>query len=253
MRLIIALMQPKKKYCVEESKNWCFPLLVVCMRINWVRKLIGCSDQLSCYAWRLKLSLQVSLKSEIKGSDHREHAASSTTRKYHSIETDGGHLYGHLSYNRFLLQYYVERLWFCIVDDISFATNYHIHIPCNMFAPMPLFLFWLFLNFYISGSNWYIWRVSNLLQFSLNLWTFCRISYFLFIQLNWCGFRCGASFTIEVVSEKFEGKRLLERHRLVNAALEEEMKQIHALSIKKALTPEQWKQQQESEKPKPAA
>jgi acid stress-induced BolA-like protein IbaG/YrbA len=34
----------------------------------------------------------------------------------------------------------------------------------------------------------------------------------------------------------------------VNAALEEEMKEIHALSIKKALTPEQWKQQQEPEK-----
>ena len=64
---------------------------------------------------------------------------------------------------------------------------------------------------------------------------------------------CGASFVIEIVSEKFEGKRLLERHRLVNAALEEELKEIHALSIKKALTPEQWKQQQESENPKPAA
>ncbi|KAL7192517.1 hypothetical protein ACSBR2_024365 [Camellia fascicularis] len=59
---------------------------------------------------------------------------------------------------------------------------------------------------------------------------------------------CGASFAIEIVSEKFEGKRLLERHRVVNAALAEEMKEIHALSIKKALTPEQWKQQQESSK-----
>lgn len=55
--------------------------------------------------------------------------------------------------------------------------------------------------------------------------------------------RCGASFVVEIVSAQFEGKRLLERHRLVNSALEEEMKQIHALSIKKALTPEQWKQQ----------
>ncbi|EEF40175.1 protein BOLA2 [Ricinus communis] len=64
---------------------------------------------------------------------------------------------------------------------------------------------------------------------------------------------CGASFAIEIVSEQFEGKRLLERHRLVNAALEEEMKQIHALSIKKAVTPEQWKQQQESEKSTSAA
>ncbi|XP_044507218.1 protein BOLA2 [Mangifera indica] len=54
---------------------------------------------------------------------------------------------------------------------------------------------------------------------------------------------CGASFVVEIVSAQFEGKRLLERHRLVNSALEEEMKQIHALSIKKALTPEQWKQQ----------
>ncbi|KAJ8769704.1 hypothetical protein K2173_005307 [Erythroxylum novogranatense] len=64
---------------------------------------------------------------------------------------------------------------------------------------------------------------------------------------------CGASFLIEIVSEQFEGKRLLERHRMVNAALEEEMKQIHALSIKKAVTPEQWKLQQESERPTAAA
>ncbi|KAJ4810933.1 Bola-like family protein [Rhynchospora pubera] len=52
---------------------------------------------------------------------------------------------------------------------------------------------------------------------------------------------CGASFEVEIVSEQFEGKRLLERHRLVNTALAEQMKQIHALSIKKALTPAQWK------------
>ncbi|KAF8091224.1 hypothetical protein N665_0451s0037 [Sinapis alba] len=52
---------------------------------------------------------------------------------------------------------------------------------------------------------------------------------------------CGASFAVEIVSEEFEGKRLLERHRTVNAALEEEMKEIHALSIKKAQTPQQWK------------
>ncbi|XP_009112150.1 protein BOLA2 [Brassica rapa] len=51
---------------------------------------------------------------------------------------------------------------------------------------------------------------------------------------------CGASFAVEIVSEEFEGKRLLERHRMVNAALEEEMKEIHALSIKKAQTPQQW-------------
>ncbi|KAL3829396.1 hypothetical protein ACJIZ3_018198 [Penstemon smallii] len=58
---------------------------------------------------------------------------------------------------------------------------------------------------------------------------------------------CGASFTVEIVSEQFEGKRLLERHRMINAALAEEMKQIHALSITKAVTPDQWKKQQESQ------
>ncbi|KAL1806481.1 hypothetical protein ACET3Z_029549 [Daucus carota] len=58
---------------------------------------------------------------------------------------------------------------------------------------------------------------------------------------------CGASFAVEIVSDQFEGKRLLERHRMVNAALVEEMKDIHALSITKALTPEQQlKKQQES-------
>jgi len=65
--------------------------------------------------------------------------------------------------------------------------------------------------------------------------------------------RCGASFVVEIVSEQFEGKRLLERHRMVNAALEEELKEIHALSIKKTVTPEQWKQQQEANQSNAAA
>lgn len=55
---------------------------------------------------------------------------------------------------------------------------------------------------------------------------------------------CGASFDIEIASAQFEGKRLLERHRLVNTALADELKSIHALSIRKALTPQQWNEQQ---------
>jgi hypothetical protein len=35
----------------------------------------------------------------------------------------------------------------------------------------------------------------------------------------------------------------------VNAALSEEMKEIHALSIRKALTPQQWKEQQQQQQP----
>ncbi len=53
----------------------------------------------------------------------------------------------------------------------------------------------------------------------------------------------GDHFQVTVVSSGFEGKSLLERHRLVNAALEEEMKgKIHALALK-TYTPEQWEKQ----------
>ena len=42
-----------------------------------------------------------------------------------------------------------------------------------------------------------------------------------------------------VVSEAFEGKALIQRHRIVNEILAEEIKLIHALSIQ-AKTPSQW-------------
>uniref|UniRef100_A0A182WG93 dolichyl-P-Glc:Man9GlcNAc2-PP-dolichol alpha-1,3-glucosyltransferase n=1 Tax=Anopheles minimus TaxID=112268 RepID=A0A182WG93_9DIPT len=50
---------------------------------------------------------------------------------------------------------------------------------------------------------------------------------------------CGGKFRVVVVSTQFQGKPLLARHRLVNAALEEELKTIHAFS-QKTYTPEQW-------------
>ncbi|KAH7277210.1 hypothetical protein KP509_39G039700 [Ceratopteris richardii] len=53
---------------------------------------------------------------------------------------------------------------------------------------------------------------------------------------------------VEIASAAFEGKRLLERHRLVNAALADEMKEIHALSVTKALTPQQWQEQAQTSK-----
>jgi len=53
---------------------------------------------------------------------------------------------------------------------------------------------------------------------------------------------CGAKISAVIVSEQFEGKALLQRHRLVNSVLEEELKIIHAFS-QKTLTPEQWRKQ----------
>jgi stress-induced morphogen len=50
---------------------------------------------------------------------------------------------------------------------------------------------------------------------------------------------CGSKFHLIVVSNTFIGKPLLAQQRLVNKALEEEMKEIHALTMK-CHTVEKW-------------
>ncbi|XP_006005978.1 bolA-like protein 2 [Latimeria chalumnae] len=54
--------------------------------------------------------------------------------------------------------------------------------------------------------------------------------------------KCSTSFKVVVVSPKFEGKPLLQRHRLVNSCLAEELKMIHAFE-QKTLTPAQWEKE----------
>jgi len=51
----------------------------------------------------------------------------------------------------------------------------------------------------------------------------------------------GRHFEAVVVSQEFEGRSLIERHRLVMATVTAEIQsdELHALSIK-AYTPEQW-------------
>ncbi len=47
-------------------------------------------------------------------------------------------------------------------------------------------------------------------------------------------------FKVTIVSDQFEGKRLLERHRMLNELLAEQLAgQIHALSLN-TLTPDEW-------------
>jgi stress-induced morphogen len=57
------------------------------------------------------------------------------------------------------------------------------------------------------------------------------------------GICVGGKFTVLVVSPKFDAVSLIDRHKLINAALAPFLNQIHALSIK-AWTPEQWKKKQ---------
>lgn len=53
---------------------------------------------------------------------------------------------------------------------------------------------------------------------------------------------CGQSFTSLIVSPEFVGKNSLKRHRLVNAALKEEIAQIHAWSAK-CQSPEEYEKE----------
>jgi stress-induced morphogen len=53
---------------------------------------------------------------------------------------------------------------------------------------------------------------------------------------------CGQAFSAVIVSDDFEGKSLLQRNRLVNGILKEEIKGIHAWSCR-CLTGKQWEGQ----------
>nr|XP_012555008.1 bolA-like protein DDB_G0274439 [Hydra vulgaris] len=53
---------------------------------------------------------------------------------------------------------------------------------------------------------------------------------------------CGSMFAVVIVSDEFNGKPLLQRHRLVNTILKDILPSIHAFEMK-TLTVEQWKSQ----------
>ncbi|KAI0696392.1 bola-like protein [Cerioporus squamosus] len=50
---------------------------------------------------------------------------------------------------------------------------------------------------------------------------------------------CGENYAVFVVSEAFEGKNTLARHRFINEVLKEQIAQMHAFS-QKTLTPAQY-------------
>ena len=54
----------------------------------------------------------------------------------------------------------------------------------------------------------------------------------------------GGHYQMTIVSLQFEGKDLLERHKMIYAALASELKgEIHALGVK-AYTPQEWEKMQ---------
>jgi len=60
---------------------------------------------------------------------------------------------------------------------------------------------------------------------------------------------CGSQFKLFIVSKLFEGKSLLDRHRLVYEVLGDLMKhEIHSLSFKKCWTPEEYMKNSQKDK-----
>ncbi|KAG0207555.1 hypothetical protein BGX28_001218 [Mortierella sp. GBA30] len=57
---------------------------------------------------------------------------------------------------------------------------------------------------------------------------------------------CGQNFEIKIVSPMFEGKTTLQKHRMVNEALKEQIALVHAFS-QKSFTPAQWEAQQQQQ------
>ncbi|KAL8768450.1 MAG: hypothetical protein Q9209_005356 [Squamulea sp. 1 TL-2023] len=55
---------------------------------------------------------------------------------------------------------------------------------------------------------------------------------------------CGQAFNAMIVSQQFEKKNTLARHRLVNSALKQEIAAIHAWTPK-CFTPHEWEKKQE--------
>ncbi|KAH9993063.1 bola-like protein [Russula vinacea] len=56
---------------------------------------------------------------------------------------------------------------------------------------------------------------------------------------------CGEKYFVLIVSEEFEGKTTLARHRMVNEVLKKQIAQIHAFT-QKTLTPRQWEDSQKA-------
>lgn len=63
------------------------------------------------------------------------------------------------------------------------------------------------------------------------------------LQDKSCG--CGAAYDCLIVSDMFANKRLLDRHRMVNEVLKEDLPSIHAFSMQ-CHTPQEWEAKQQN-------
>eukprot|EP01080_Neovahlkampfia_damariscottae_P012575 gene12575-6395_t len=57
---------------------------------------------------------------------------------------------------------------------------------------------------------------------------------------------CGSMFQIDVVSPEFEGKSILQQHKLVKQILSDEIKEMHGLTLK-TKTPKKYNEKKDEE------
>mmetsp|Transcript_2598 Transcript_2598/g.3745 ORF Transcript_2598/g.3745 Transcript_2598/m.3745 type:complete len:92 (+) Transcript_2598:27-302(+) len=57
---------------------------------------------------------------------------------------------------------------------------------------------------------------------------------------------CGSAFRCLIVTKQFEGKKLIERQRMVTNAIAKEMETIHAFTFKRTWTPEQYEKKKDT-------
>ncbi|KAG5326221.1 ALG6 glucosyltransferase, partial [Pseudoatta argentina] len=139
--------------------------------------------------------------------------------------------HGHFQYNCVSLGFFVAAV--AVVLQDSFIIGSILFVLALNYKQMELYHALPFF-FYILGRH---------TPSKTRSWSHCirMLIYISFAVLEVVDQSdgCGAKFSVFVVSDLFQGKPLLIRHRLVYGVLEEELKTIHAISLT-TLTPEQW-------------
>src|SRR5438874_1837118 len=98
-------------------------------------------------------------------------------------------------------------------------SSSHLPFPVKTSAQLPTLTFRLLHTSPPNMSGYSEQYITEKLQTALSP---------SFLQVVDVSDGCGAKFEVVIVSPSFEGKTMLQRHRMVNDCLAEELKSIHA-------------------------
>lgn len=102
------------------------------------------------------------------------------------------------------------------ISAISRRINYH--------SSQFLLQTNVYINHFCSSSEI---RISDRIRQKLEL-EFCTED----VHITDTSGGCGTFFSIEIISEKFNGLKTFQRHKMVNKVLKEDIEQLHGLTLK---------------------